>query len=59
MLKRGNKCHRATPKTACLMGHTNILEIHLIQAELWQILCSTSPKFVAMAAWQQNKLARW
>jgi len=28
---------------------TNILEMHFIQAELWQILCSNSPKFVTMA----------
>jgi len=28
---------------------TNILEMHLIQAELWQTLCSSSPKFVTMA----------
>jgi len=28
---------------------TNILEMHLIQAELKQILCSSSPKFVTMA----------
>jgi len=31
------------------MFDTIILEIHLIQAELWQILCSSSPKFVTMA----------
>jgi len=28
---------------------TNILEIHLIQAALWQILCSGSPTLVTMA----------
>jgi len=50
-LRRSRHSLRATRVAVvknCLFDN-NILEIYLIQAELWQILCSSLPKFVAMA----------